>query len=151
MKVIKETPLSELILRKYEKPETIKGRTLVKKFVLSVGLLQPGDSRDVIVDVLYVILKSKKELTAEGIVDAVVTFRKKKKLEMIGIASSNIRRQIRRLKELFLIEKNLNKYRVNENAKLSEIFEEKIEKFMLRSITERVKEYTRKIDEEFKL
>ena len=58
-KVSKDTPLAEITLRKYEKPhEGIDRRELVKKLCLSVGLLQPGDSRDVVVDVLAVIMSN---------------------------------------------------------------------------------------------
>ena len=42
---------------------------------------------------------------------------------------------------MFLIENVNNKYRINENEKLISIFEEKIEKFYMNSIIERVKEY----------
>ena len=59
-KIAKEVALSEITLRKYEKPGNVKDRALVKKICLSLGLLQEGDSRDVIVDVLYVILRNKK-------------------------------------------------------------------------------------------
>ena len=48
--ISRDTPLAEITLRRYEKPTT-EGRDLVRKLCLSVGLLQPGDSRDVIVDV----------------------------------------------------------------------------------------------------
>ena len=54
--ISKDTPLAELTLRRYEKPYDLTGRSLVKKLCLSLGLLQPGDSRDVIVDVLHVLL-----------------------------------------------------------------------------------------------
>jgi len=50
---------------------------------------------------------------------------------------------------IFIAEKVANNYRINENAKLEEIFEEKIEKFLLPSITSRIKEYAKKIDEGF--
>ena len=46
---MKYRPFSELTLRKYEKPFRSSGRELVKKLCLSIGLLQPGDGRDVIV------------------------------------------------------------------------------------------------------
>ena len=58
-KVIRDTPLAELTLRRYERPSKLTDRELVKKFCLSVGLLQPGDSRDVVVDVFHVLLNSK--------------------------------------------------------------------------------------------
>lgn len=144
VKVSKDIPLSEITLRKYEKPYDLKGRELVKKFCLSVGLLQPGDSRDVIVDVLSVFLDSKKKremLDAKEVEKRVIALRKKNKLPLKGLASSNIRRQLKRLKDLFLIEDVKNKYRITEFEKLNVIFEKKIGKFYLESILERVKEY----------
>ncbi len=128
-------------------------RELVRKFCLSVGLLQPGDSRDVMVDVFYVLLKarqSKEELHSEEVKNNVMTLRKGLGLPMLGIASSNIRRQLKRLKDLHLIETNANLYRITEFNNLSEIFEEKIESFILTSVISRVKDYLQKIDEEFK-
>lgn len=144
--ISKDLPLAEITLRRYEKPENFKGRDLIRKLCLSLGLLQPGDSRDIIVDILNVLLKSKKELSSEEIEKLVIEQRKKHKLPLLGIASSNIRRQLKRLRDIFLIEKTANNYRINEKAKLEEIFEEKIEKFLLQSITSRVKEYVREID-----
>ncbi len=140
--ISKDTPLAEITLRRYEKPDNLSDRELVRKLCLSIGLLQPGDSRDVVVDVLYVMLKNKKKnLSSEQVKDLVVKFRKKKKLALLGIASSNIRRQLKRLRDLFLIEKIANNYRINEKASLLEIYEEKIEKFLIESIKSRVKEY----------
>jgi predicted transcriptional regulator len=60
---------------------------------------------------------------------------------MNGIASSNIRRQLKRLRDIYLVEKVRNTYRINENEDISVIFTEKIEKFYLPSILERIKEY----------
>ena len=148
--VAKDIPLSEITLRRYEKPANLNERGLVRKLCLSIGLLQPGDSRDVVVDVLNVLIKAKKEkkdLTSEKICANVIEERKKLRLAMLGIASSNIRRQLKRLKDLLIIEKRLNAYRITENNNLNEVFEEKIEKFLLRSITSRIKEYLQKIVE----
>ena len=55
--VAKSVPIAEITLRKYEKPYNMPKRELVKKICLSLGLLQPGDSRDVIVDVLHALLE----------------------------------------------------------------------------------------------
>ena len=77
-KISRDTPLAEITLRRYEKP-TVNDRELVRKFCLSIGLLQPGDSRDVIVDVLYVLLKAKQrreELHSEEVKNHVMTLRK---------------------------------------------------------------------------
>ena len=147
--ISKDTPLSEITLRRYEKP-SLTGRDLVRKFCLALGLLQPGDSRDVVVDILHTMLKEKKELTAEQIREKVIALRQERNLPLLGIASSNIRRQLKRLRDVFILQKVANVYRINERAKLSELVEEKIEKMLLSSVLNRVKEYSQAIDEEFK-
>jgi len=139
--ISKDTPLAELTLRKYEKPSKLERRELIRKLCLSVGLLQPGDSRDIIVDIFFVLLSNKKPLDSEKIREQLIKVRKRYKLPLKGVASSNIRRQLKRLRDLFLIEKIKNNYRVTENDSLINIFEEKIEKFYLKSIIDRVKEY----------
>lgn len=148
-KIAIDRSLAEITLRKYEKPDTLKDRELVRKLCLSVGLLQPGDSRDIIVDILYILLKSKDPLTSLEVEEQVIDFRKHHNLQLLGIASSNIRRQLLRLRELFIVEKVKNSYIINENTKLQEIFAEKIEKYYLNSIVERVKEYVTEIDKRF--
>lgn len=153
VRVAKDFALAEITLRKYEKPSQLRGRELVKKICLSLGLLQPGDSRDVVVDIFYVLLRARKKrkaLTCTQIEKEVIGLRRKYKLPMLGIASSNIRRQLKRIRDLFLIEKIRNEYRVTEFDELSEIFEERIERFYIQSITNRIKNYLAKADSEFK-
>lgn len=140
--VSKDIPLAELTLRKYEKPlEGTPRRDTIKKLCLSIGLLQPGDSRDVIVDIFNVLLSSKTELNSDEIQERVINLRKKEKIAVYGIAQSNIRRQLRRLRELFLVEKIANKYRISENEQIHNLFEERIKKYYLSSILSRVEEY----------
>lgn len=146
MKIAKDTPLAELILRRYEKPSE-SGRALIRKLCLSLGLLQPGDSRDIIVDVFYVLIKNKVPLTSKEIEEKVIKLREEHRLALLGITPSNIRRQLKRLRDLFLVEKRSNKYQISENSSLIEIFEEKIEKFLLPSILSRVKEHLKRVDE----
>lgn len=151
-KISIDTPLSELTLRRYEKPHNLSRRELVRKLCLSIGLLQPGDSRDVIVDVLYVMLEGKnesKQLSSEEVNSLVIDLRKKEGLTQNGVAGSNIRRQLKRLRELHIIEKVKNNYRITEFASVKLTFEEKILKYMLPSILERIREYYEKIDEIF--
>ena len=151
-KVSRDIPISELTLRRYEKPYKLEKRDLVKKLCLSCGLLQPGDSRDIIVDVLYVLLiakKDNKELSSDHIRDLVVELRQEQKLSMNGVAASNIRRQIKRLRDIFLVEKMKNNYRITEFDQISTIFNEKIEQYLLQSVVDRVKDYYRKVDEMF--
>ena len=150
-KISKDTPLAELSLRRYEKPQNLGRRELIRKLCLSMGLLQPGDSRDVVVDVLFVLLANQQELGSEEIKSKVIEIREEEKLPLQGVASSNIRRQLLRLRELYLVEKVKNNYRITENTSLSEIFNEKLESFLLPSILKRLKEYLKATDEEFRL
>jgi hypothetical protein len=136
-----ESPLAEITLRKYEKPYALQGRELVKKLCFSIGLLQPGDSRDVIVDILHVLITTQNALTSKQVETKVIENRNTHKLPRIGITSANIRRQIKRLRNLYIIDKSRTSYHVAENATLREIFEEKVESYLLRTILDRVKEY----------
>lgn len=140
-KVSKDIPLVEITLRKYEKPsEDNSKRDIIRKLCLSVGLLQPGDSRDIIVDILHVLLENN-EMTSEEITNKVIEYRKKSKLPLVGVASSNIRRQLKRLRDMYFVEKIKNNYRIAENETLEYLFKEKIEKFILPSIIDRVRDY----------
>ena len=142
----KDTPLAEITLRKYEKPhEGMSKRDSIKKLCLSIGLLQPGDSRDIVVDIFHVMLETPTELNSEEIQTRVISYRKQQNLALHGIAQSNIRRQLRRLREIFLIEKINNTYRISENEKIHNIFEEKIKKFYVPTIMARVEEYFKHI------
>ena len=152
LKISRDTPISEITLRRYEKPYDLDKRELVRKLCLSSGLLQPGDSRDIIVDILFVMLDSKKKntfLSSEDVREQVVKLRKQNKLPLVGVASSNIRRQIKRLRDIFLVEIIRNSYRITEFDKLSVIFNEKIEQYLLSSVTDRIREYCKKVDDEF--
>ena len=143
-KISKDIPLSEITLRRYEKPDDYSERELTRRLCLSIGLLQPGDSRDIVVDILQVLLKkrnSQELLSSEEIKDLVIKSRKSNKLPLKGIASSNVRRQIKRLKDLHLVESIKNQYRFTEFENPSIIFEKKIKDFYLKNILERVEDY----------
>jgi len=140
----KEIPLAEITLRRYEKPYSTDKREMVKKVCLSLGLLQPGDSRDIIVDVLMVLdeaRKEKKQLNSDEIKARAEESRKKHNLELKGIAESNIRRQLKRLRDLMIVDKKENLYNLSEFSSLREIFSSKIEKFLIPQCVERVKDY----------
>lgn len=150
-KMVQDRALSEITLRKYEKPYQLGKRELVKKICLSLGLLQPGDSRDVVVDILLILIdKSKqgKATSSEEIKKEVEESRKKYNLEMKGVADSNIRRQLKRLRDLMLVEKKNNLYNLAEFAKLGELFESKIEKFLIPQTIERIKEYLEELEKD---
>ena len=59
-KVFKDKPISEITLRRFERPFNEDKVSLIRKFCISLGLLQTGDSRDVIVDILKLFLESSK-------------------------------------------------------------------------------------------
>jgi predicted transcriptional regulator len=142
----------EVTLRRYEKPVGLEERELIRKFCLGVGLLQPGDSRDVVVDVLLALMTAKRQrqmLSSEDINEKVIELRKKYNLQMLGIAPSNVRRQIKRLRELLLVEKIKSKYRIIEFGTLMGQYDEKFSQFLLPTIVTRIKEYFTEIDNRF--
>ena len=148
--MVRDVPLSEITLRKYEKPYASTKRELVRKVCLSLGLLQPGDSRDVIVDILLALDNSRlkrQEISSTEIQGLVSEIRKENSLEERGLAESNIRRQLKRLRDLMLVDKKNNLYRLSEFEPLSSIFKNKIESFLIPQTIDRVKEYLDKIDE----
>ncbi len=144
----KEKPLAEVTLRKYEKPYRLSGRELIKKLCLSMGLLQPADSRDVVVDVFSSLLKAAEPVSFAEIEKSVKHSRKEHSLALAGIAPSNIRRQVKRLKDAFIVERVGKNYRIAENAPLHEVFSERIEKFYLPTIVSRVREYCEAVERE---
>jgi len=140
----RDNPLNEITLRKYERPYSADKRQIVKKICLSFGLLQPGDSRDAIVDILLILIgeqREKKKISSEEIKNKVEELREKNKLELKGLAESNIRRQLKRLRDLMIIEKENNLYYLSEFDTLENIFEDKIKKFIIEPNIERLKEY----------
>ncbi len=150
MLMVRDIPLGEITLRKYERPYDSAPRELVKKVCLSLGMLQPGDSRDIIVDIVLILEDARKQklwLSSFEIRDRVQELRKKNSLDGKGLAESNIRRQLKRLRDSMLVDKQENKYRLSEFAPLSELFEVKIEKFLIPQMVERIKEYLQKLEE----
>jgi predicted transcriptional regulator len=148
---MKDIPLSEITLRKYEKPAGLEKRELVRKICLSLGLLQLADSRDIIVDILMILIeanKEKKKLNSEEIRAKAEEMRKSYSLEIKGLAESNIRRQLKRLRDMMLIEKNENLYYLSEQGSLREIFENRIEKFIIPQAISRIKEYLEELDKQ---
>lgn len=150
---MKDLPISEITLRKYEKPSasTQDGRELVRKLCLSLGLLQPGDGRDIIVDILMALMQSSKQskaLSLEELKEESRKLREKHNLEIRGLADSNVRRQLKKLRDILIVEKFKNSYRISEFSSIERIFSEKIEKFYLATILDRIKEYLNELEQE---
>ena len=147
---MKDLPISEITLRKYEQPAIKEKRELVRKLCLSLGLLQPGDGRDIIVDILLVLMdagKENKELSLEEVKQKSTKIREQYNLEVRGLADSNIRRQLKKLRDLLIVEKFKNSYRISEFSTLEKIFSEKIERFYITTIVDRIKEYLNELND----
>ena len=140
-KVLRDIPLQELTLRKYEQPHGLEERELVRKFLLSLGLLQPGESRDIIVDIFHLFLKSRKENSTLDSADIVEELEGK-----TGASSPNVDRQIKRLKDLKLIEKTHEGYRITEFGKLDNIVSNYLIPFVINQSAERLREYAKELD-----
>ena len=146
---MKDIPLSEITLRKYEKPVGLEKRELYRKICLSLGLLQLADSRDIIVDIMMVLVEANKEkerMTSDEINARVGELRKKYSLPEKGLAESNIRRQLKRLRDAMIVDKQENKYFLIEHQSLKDIFEKNIEKFVLPHILSSIKEYLEEVE-----
>lgn len=142
-KVFRDTPISEITLRKFERPSSKDKKELIRKFCISIGLLQPGDSRDVIIDIFEVLLNAKNKeilLSSKDIEKEIRDTREE------GVTSSNIRRQLVRLKRMNIIENIKNEYRLKEFNTLEKILEE-MKKFILEPTFQRINEYAKLIDD----
>lgn len=147
--MVRERALSQVTLRKYEKPKNLDEREISKRLCLSYGLLQPGDSRDVVVDILMCFIENnaiKNHVSIKEVEDYVYQKREKAGLEINGITPSNILRQIRRIKNLGLIEKLPQGYRIKEFMPLKQLFYEHFMPYIVQPIIERIGEFSGKAD-----
>lgn len=133
-KSLKDLPLQEITLRKYEVPTNLENRELAKKFLLSIGMLQPGDSRDIIVDIFDYLLK-------QGSRDATFDEIRAVLVDKSGASYPNMKRQMRRLQEMKLIEKRGEAYRIVEGGAIVEMVNNYLEKFVILPSLERIKQY----------
>lgn len=130
-----EAPLSEITLRKYEKPDDVPTQELLKKFCMSVGLLQPGDGRELLVDVFDLLLNADGPLTLKEIHSALESRLSKK------VAPSGVRRHLRRLVDLKFVEGRKRQYRIFEGEKIDVVFREFTRKYVVEDILARIDEY----------
>lgn len=139
----RDIPLNEITLRKYESPFGLEKRETARKFLLSIGLLQPGESRDVIVDIFDLLLEAKKTKAELDVPDFLRIMKDKK-----GASAPNVRRQLRRLKDMKMVEKTAKGYRIVEFGKLEPIITNFIVPFVIAQSTERLIEYARELDKQ---
>lgn len=141
-KVFKDKPLSEITLRRFEKPSDENLKELSRKFLISTGLLQTGDGRDIISEIFYDFIASSKNKEYLPI-DLII----KKFKDFDGGTPNNIRRHILRLKEYGLIERTDYGYRMPDFMDLKELFKKEIIKEFIEPSINRIIEYCEKIDE----
>ena len=132
-KSIKDIPIQEITLRKYEIPTALDDRELARKFLLSIGMLQPGDSRDIIVDVYLALLKAVRGVSLAGLEQSLDG--------KVGASSPNIRRQLRRLIAIKLVVKQEDVFMLSEGGNISEVVNNYLDMFVIRPTVDRIKQY----------
>lgn len=138
-----DVPVIDLSLRKFEKPQG-SGEEIIRKFAISVGLLQPGDSRDVIVDLLTLFLRASKEKKFLDINDV---YKHVLNINKTGVSQSNIRRHLLRLKDLDFIEKTPEGYRLREWLSFEDLIKDLV-KYKIEPTMQRIIEYATLIDKQ---
>jgi len=138
-KSLKDIPLQEITLRRYESPSGQQREETIRKFLLSVGLLQPGESRDVIVNIFSILLQEGRTKPLS------LDFFLQRLTNKPGASPPNVRRQLRRLRELKLCEKlPTGEYRACESV--SAVVDSFIVPFVINQSAERLKEYSNSLD-----
>jgi DNA-binding transcriptional ArsR family regulator len=135
-RVSRDVPLSEITLRRFEKPYGDR-EEILRKFCISIGLLQPADSRDLLVSILSELIKARERkvyLSTEEIQDKT------------NGSKPNIRRHLRRMVSIGLVEKLENKYRIREFMKISDVMTEHIKPFVIEPAFSRILEYSEALD-----
>ncbi|HDD05253.1 MAG TPA: ArsR family transcriptional regulator [Candidatus Aenigmarchaeota archaeon] len=138
MKVHKETPIIQVTLRKFERPYG-DFEELLRKFLMSIGLLQPGDSRDDVVKVMRELLRARREKRILQVKDLV---------KLTDVSPPNARRHLRRLRELGLVERHERGYRLREWMDLPSLVDG-VREFVLPPILKRVREYAEAVESTF--
>jgi len=164
-KSLKDIPLQEITLRKYEIPTALDDRELARKFLLSIGMLQPGDSRDIVVDIFHYLLVQQKSSCVSPVLEDQTQGRVDKggkapygaTFEQLsaelegkpGASQPNIRRQLRRLKEIKLIDSRGDAYRIVESGQIAELINNYLEQFIVTPTLSRIKQYAVALEQRF--
>ncbi|MBR9689680.1 MAG: winged helix-turn-helix transcriptional regulator [Candidatus Altiarchaeota archaeon] len=89
--MVRDTPLFELTLRKYEPPTGDLDKDL-RTFLLSLGMVRPGDQKSPLEVIFKAILTSKKPIAVDDLA------------KMAGVTESAVRYHLERLKALRLVD-----------------------------------------------
>lgn len=130
-----DLPLSEITLRKFERPENIDRKTIIRRFCISLGLVNPGETRAGLVEIFEILLASREPLRAEEIAE---------KLQN-KLALSGIRRHLRRLEQIKLVEHRNQRYSLAEGQDLVYSLKFVVKEYVVEDIFNRIVEYAEKL------
>ncbi len=135
-----DLPLAEITIRKFERPENIDKKTLIRRFCISLGLINPGDNRTGIVEVFQTVFDSKESLDAEQVFELL-----ERKLALSGI-----RRHLRRLEERKLLDHKKTKYSIAEGGNLVYSIKYALKEHVIDDIFNRLLEYAEALQNKLK-
>ncbi|MBE5729585.1 hypothetical protein IHI26_00230 [Candidatus Parvarchaeota archaeon] len=145
-KLFKDKPLYRLVLSEFEKPSGDYFSNL-RRFCISLGLVNPGESRIGIVYILDILLKARKDkpngLSSYDII-------KKLYSNNVKIVYANILRDLRKLIATGIVEKIDSNYRIKENMDLPEILDKFVKPYIIDRVLKKVGDYASAIEKDVK-
>lgn len=144
-KLFKDKPLSKISLSEFEKPGS-DYFTNLRRFCISLGLVNPGESRVAIIYILDLLLKLRLKEKDGADSYAIMKYLYSKNIKIVY---ANVLRDLRKLVSLGIVEKVDRKYRIKENMKLTEIIDEFIKPYLIDRILKKIYLYAESIDNDF--
>ncbi len=144
-KLFKDKPLSKISLSEFEKPGS-DYFTNLRRFCISLGLVNPGESRVAVVYILDLLLKLRYK-KKEGVDSYEIM--KYLYSKNVKIVYANVLRDLRKLINIGLVEKINTNYRIKENMKLTELMDEFIKPYIIDRILKKIYLYAEAIDNDF--
>lgn len=145
-KLFKDRPLYRVVLSEFEKPSADYFSNL-RRFCISLGLVNPGESRIGIVYILDILLRSRKD--KPGGLSSYEMIRKLYN-NNVRIVYANILRDLRKLIAAGLVEKINGNYRIKENLDLLEILDKFVKPYIIDRILKKIEEYASAVERDMK-
>lgn len=137
-----DVPINKITLRKYEKIESDNEKLdVIINITNSLGLSQPGDNINIVSHVILFLeeQKQKKELISSF--DLYLKIKEKlKNTKRSDLSFSNVRRYLKILRNMHIVERIGNKYRISEFMTLKEVFSQKVKKIIIEPTLYRIEE-----------
>lgn len=134
-----EKPLVEITLAKFDRPHGVKKDELLRRFCVSLGLLQAGDSRDLMPKILDAMLENREPLTLNQLMK-----------HLPKAAPSGVRRHLRRMIDLRLVERHKTRYRLAEGESLEFIVKYLLKRYIDEEIFDRLEDYANALEDVYK-